>query len=257
MLAAYTAAEAAARLVRPGNRADDVVKAVRKVAEAYECNHVEGVQSHVVERNELEVENTFFMRASKGTNDRAAGYKFEVGKCYAIDIQMSTGPGKLKERDERPTIFKRNLKIQTPVKSAAGRQVHADFKNYSHNMAFGQRNLDDIERERAAAEGRDARPSLVTLGLTEMKKASHLQSYAVMYENKDEFTASYKFTIAVMPSGVIRLTGDSSVPKCVSTKKVEDEFVLSVLARSMKNKKKASKAKLARKAKRAAEAAKK
>ena len=101
VLAAYTAAEAAARLVRAGNRADDVVKAVKAVAAAYECNHVEGVQSHVVQRNELEVENTFFMRASKGTNDKAAGFKFEVGKCYAIDIQMSTGPGCVRGCAER------------------------------------------------------------------------------------------------------------------------------------------------------------
>ena len=152
-------------------------------------------------------------------------------------------------------MFKRNLAIKTPVKSPAGRQTQADFKNYSHNMAYGSRNLDELERERAAAEGREAKTGLVTLGMTEMKKASLVHTYAVVYENKGEFTASCKFTMAVMPSGVIRLTGDSAVPHCVSEKKIEDEFVLSVLARSMKNKKKASKAKLARKAKRAAEAA--
>jgi curved DNA binding protein len=51
ILAAYQAAQAALRLIRPGNFNNQVTEVIQKVSNAYEVNPVEGVLSHELKKH--------------------------------------------------------------------------------------------------------------------------------------------------------------------------------------------------------------
>lgn len=50
-MAAYKAAQAALRLIKPGSTNNKVTEAIAKVCSAYEVNPVEGVLSHEVKKH--------------------------------------------------------------------------------------------------------------------------------------------------------------------------------------------------------------
>jgi hypothetical protein len=76
------------------------------------------------------------------------------------------------------------------------------------------------------------------MGIIECVKHNLFIEYPVLYEQKDEFVAQYKFTAMMMPSDkTVRITGGPP-PEVSSEHKVEDPALVELLAISTEDKKK-------------------
>jgi hypothetical protein len=76
------------------------------------------------------------------------------------------------------------------------------------------------------------------MGIIECVKHNLFIEYPVLYEQKDEFVAQYKFTAMMMPSDkTVRITGGPP-PEASSEHKVEDPALVELLAVSTEDKKK-------------------
>jgi len=108
--AAHFAAECALRLFRPGKTVgagltktkinlcpflqnQEVTEAIKKVAETFKCNPVEGVLSHQMKRFVIDGTNVII---NKETPDQQVDeVSFEEYDVYCFDIVVSTGEGKV------------------------------------------------------------------------------------------------------------------------------------------------------------------
>merc|ERR1712063_32864 len=92
--AAHFAGECALRLCRPGNKASVVTKAIRDVADVFQCNPVEGFHSFAVDRYTIE-------------GEKSIPNCDEEDEVYCIDILMSTGEGVVKEGAAKTSIYRK------------------------------------------------------------------------------------------------------------------------------------------------------
>lgn len=220
------AAEAAHRLLRPGNKGSQVTDAVTKIAAAYKVNAVEGVLSHDLKRFVIDGNKVII---GKSTPEfKVEECEFEENEVYSIDIMMSTGEGKAPvERETRATVYKRNADLQYRVKMKASQQIFAEINKRFITMPFTLRAISD---ERVAK-----------LGITECRKHDLVLPYPVLYEADGAFVAQVKFTALVMPSVTHRLSVQPELP-LKSEHSIQDAEIVALLSKSTKkarNKKKA------------------
>jgi len=90
------------------------------------------------------------------------------------------------------------------------------MKNHPH-FPFHIRNLD---------------PKLVKLGIVECATHGLVTAYPVLFEKEGEFTAHVKFTVLLLPSGALRITG-LPLPD-VERRALKDESLVSLLGQSIK-----------------------
>jgi len=95
ILAAHYAAEAAIRLVRPGNENYAVTDAIQKVAESYKCKPISGMLSHQLKQFRIDGERSIIQNPSEAQKKEHEKCEFELHDVYAIDILISTGEGKV------------------------------------------------------------------------------------------------------------------------------------------------------------------
>lgn len=94
ILAAYKAAQAALRLIKPGNYNNQVTEIIQRVADSYEVKPVEGVLSHEVKKHLIDGNKIII---NKETFDqRMEDQEFAVHDIFILDVFMSSGEGKLK-----------------------------------------------------------------------------------------------------------------------------------------------------------------
>uniref|UniRef100_A0A2I3FUT4 Peptidase M24 domain-containing protein n=1 Tax=Nomascus leucogenys TaxID=61853 RepID=A0A2I3FUT4_NOMLE len=108
--AAHLCAEAALRLVTPGNQNTQVTEAWNKVAHSFNCTPIE---EKTITQNPTDQQ--------KKDHEKA---EFEVHEVYAVDVLVSLGEGKAKDAGERTTIYKRD-----PSKHEMKRCFDAMFLN--------------------------------------------------------------------------------------------------------------------------------
>jgi len=227
--AAYFASECAIRLARPGKKNTDVSNAIRKVADIFKVNPVEGVLSHQLKQDVIDGNQVIINRLEP--DQMVEEFVFETNKVYAFDIVMSTGEGKTREETARTTVYKRAIDRNYQLKLTASRQLFSEISKRFPYHPFTLRSLDEKKRR---------------LGIVELVKHELLDAYPVLYEREGEFVAQFKFTALILPSSTMRLNA-FPLPHVTSDYAVEsDPEIKAILAmstkRAAKKKKKGPKA---------------
>lgn len=106
-MAANFAADAALRLVKPGNENYTVTDAIQKIAEAYKCKPISGMLSHQLKQFRIDGEKSIIQNPTEAQRKEHEKCEFEMHEVYAIDVLISTGEGKVSFNYLRK-IFPRN-----------------------------------------------------------------------------------------------------------------------------------------------------
>lgn len=220
--AAYFASEVAHRTVKPGEENTTITNYIQTVAEEFGCAPIEGMLSHQLTRNVIDGEKAIIQNPSEAQRKEHEKCEFNVHEVYAVDVLVSTGDGKAKEKETRTTVYKRtpnnyNLKMKT------SRVFFSDVNNKFTTMPFTLRAFEDEKQAK--------------LGVVECVKHGLLEPFNVLWEKEGEFVAQFKFTVLLMPNGPIRITQgpfDSEIIDCENS--IKDEKIKTILATSANRK---------------------
>lgn len=232
--AAYYAAEAALRLVKPGGENNAVTDAIQKVAESFKCKPVEGMLSHQLKQFRIDGEKSIIQNPTEAQRKDHEKCEFELHEVYAIDVLVSTGEGKGREMDTRTTVYKKTDEIYN-LKMKASRAFFSEVDKRFGNMPFTLRSFEDEKKAR--------------MGVVECVNHKLVEPFTVLYEKEGEYVAQFKFTVLLMPSGSHKITsGPIDIDMYESEYQLEDESLKTLLNRSVcpkstkKKKKRAEKA---------------
>ncbi|KAK2159528.1 hypothetical protein LSH36_151g02036 [Paralvinella palmiformis] len=234
ILAAYYAAEAALRLIKPGNENYTVTEAIQKVAESYKCKPIEGMLSHMLKQHVIDGEKAIILNPTEAHKKEHEKCEFDVHEVYGVDVLISTGEGKGRELDARTTVYKKKDMLYN-LKMKASRQFFSEVEKKFGTMPFTLRMFED---ERKAK-----------MGVVECVKHDLVEGFNVLWEREGEYVAQFKFTLLLMPNGPMKITGlPFETELYESEHTVDDEELKALLATSAsrkaakKKKKKAEKA---------------
>ena len=96
MLAAYTALEAAARVIKDGESNSHVSAVICKAAESFNCSVVQAVSSHQIVRFAPDNTKTILNNNKNRAEAKVEPCKFATHEVYQLDIVTSTGPGRVR-----------------------------------------------------------------------------------------------------------------------------------------------------------------
>lgn len=216
LMAAHTAAEAALRLLKPGNTNNQVTDMIAKVAKTYNVNAVQGVLSHELSRFIIDGEKVILNKADP--EQKVEVCEFAPNQVWAIDIVMSTGEGKPRELDERTTVYKRAMDMGYNLKSKTSREIFGEIQKTASAFPFTLRAYDEKK---------------VRFAIKEIAEHQLVHDYPVLHEKEGELVAHFKYTALVMPTGPVRLTGlPVDVSKIKSDHTVTDDSLKSLLSQS-------------------------
>ncbi|XP_070570381.1 proliferation-associated protein 2G4-like [Ptychodera flava] len=219
ILAAHIAAEAAHRLVKPGNENYLVTDTIQQVADAFQCKPIEGMLSHQLKRNVIDGEKSIIQNPNEAQRKEHEKCEFDVHEVYAIDILISSGEGKAREIDTRTTVFKRKDLVYQ-LKMKASRMFFSEMERRFNLMPFTLRAFEDEKKAR--------------LGVVECVKHQLVDPFPVLYEREGEFVAQFKFTVLLMPNGPLRITESPFDPELFQSEHtVEDPQLKALLSRSV------------------------
>lgn len=186
----YYGGEAALRLCRPGRKSSEVTGILASIAEVFNCSVVEGVMSHQMGRCELEGDKVIINKPRESDNPEE--FEFEQGEVYSIDIVMSTGAGKVRQKDARTTVYRRDPDSAYSLKLKASRALFQEIKRKYRFGAFTLRSFED--------------PKTAKLGIGEISKHELVYPYPVLYEADGELVAQFKFTVLILGGSTQKLT---------------------------------------------------
>lgn len=230
MLAAYYASEVASRLVKPTSISYQVTDAVQKVAESFGCKPIEGMLSHQLHRDTIDGDKVIIQNPTESQKKETPPHTFEMYDVFAVDVIVSTGEGKGREEDARTTVFKkRDIVYQLKLKTS--RTFFSEMDKRFALMPFTLRAFEDEKKAR--------------MGVVECVKHGLCDPYPVIFEREGEIVAQFKFTVLLMPSGPLRITGGPAFdPEMFkSDKKIEDQQILDLLSQQIRPTKKQNKKK--------------
>ncbi|KAM9409996.1 proliferation-associated protein 2G4a [Pholidichthys leucotaenia] len=232
--AAHLCAEAALRLVKPGNQNTQVTEAWNKIAQSFKCIPIEGMLSHQLKQHLIDGEKTIIQNPSDQQRKDHEKAEFEVHEVYAVDVLVSTGEGKARDAGLRTTIYKRDPSKQYGLKMKSSRTFFSEVERRFDAMPFTLRAFEDEAKAR--------------LGVVECVKHELLQPFSVLHEKEGEFVAQFKFTLLLMANGPHRITSGPFDPDLYKSEyEVQDPELKTLLQSSAsrktqkKKKKKASK----------------
>lgn len=160
-------------------------------------------------------------------DQKVDAFTFEKAHVYTVDVCMSTGAGKPIERDMRTTVFKRAVDQEYGLKMKASRYLFNEVNRKYTTFPFGLRSIGDERQAR--------------MGVVECVKHNLFTPYPVLCEKNDDIVSHFKYTVLLLPSGTVKVTG---IPVDVAdwqSDKVLSEAVQKVMAMSAKSKKKKKK----------------
>eukprot|EP00917_Polyrhabdina_sp_WS-2016_P032488 GHVP01069300.1.p1 GENE.GHVP01069300.1~~GHVP01069300.1.p1 ORF type:complete len:363 (+),score=73.54 GHVP01069300.1:36-1124(+) len=225
VMAAYEAAEAALRTMRPGKKNSDVTSIMKKVTDEYDCQMLQGVLSHQLLQNVIDGNKVIL---GKETNDdKVDEFEFETSEVYALDVVVTSGEGKSRDSGLKPTIFKRNVVQNYKLRTQLARSFFHEVVTNHPTLPFHIREFD----QKAAL-----------VGISECMRHNLVHSFPIIEEKQGEFVAQFKFTVYIANSGTKKLTGlniDSANLK--PSKKLEDPEILALLAQETTTAKKPKK----------------
>jgi curved DNA binding protein len=150
--------------------------------------------------------------------------EFALHEVYAVDVLVSSGEGKPRESDIRTTVYKKkDLIYQLRMKSS--RVFLSEVEKRFSLMPFTLRHFEDEKRAR--------------MGVIECAKHDLVEPYPVYHEKDSEFVAEFKFTLLLMPSGQMKITGlPIDLDLYESEYKITDSDIKQLLTSSTQKKKK-------------------
>jgi len=238
---AYTAADAAFRLLKPGTKNTALTEVIGKTCSEFKCNAVQGVLSHQMKRFVIDGEKVILNRSD--VDQKVDEFEFVQNEVFAIDIVVSTGAGKPNEVDERTTIYKRAPDATYNLKRKVSRQVFSDIIKKHAVFPFNIRDLDTKiqrgdketpEKGEKEKEGKEKGGSqIANFAIKECVEHELVHPYPVLFEKAGELVAHVKFTALLLPTGTVKITGipfDRS--KLKTTIVVKDEGLLKALSTS-------------------------
>eukprot|EP01012_Entosiphon_sulcatum_P066656 TRINITY_DN96005_c0_g1_i1.p1 TRINITY_DN96005_c0_g1~~TRINITY_DN96005_c0_g1_i1.p1 ORF type:complete len:389 (+),score=86.65 TRINITY_DN96005_c0_g1_i1:993-2159(+) len=216
--AAQTCLAVALRSLRPGEKNHTITELWEKVAAAYDVNVAEGILSH---RTRRFVPDSNAVIISKQTPEQKVDEEeFEVGQVWAIDVVISSGPGKFRAGEARPTIFKRQPDTQYLLKMKASRDTMKEIQRRFMDFPFALRQLSDQKTAR--------------MGIVECMKHDLLVAYPALVEKAGEFVAHFKASVLITKNEIAQVTGLPVAQPVESDKKIEDPVLQDVLKRSLR-----------------------
>lgn len=230
--ACYYASECALRMLRPGNKGSDITKMISTVAESFGVKPVEETNSHQI--SQFSFDQDKMIPSVDVPENKIEEVIFEENQVYMIDIVMSTGEGKTREKDAVPTVFCRDPDARYMLKMKASRQVFSEITNKFPRLPFSLRALDT----------KSAR-----LGMKEITQHDLVFTYPVLYEKPGERVAQIKFTALILPTIIDRITAHG-LPFVKSDKELTDPQLLNTFKMGVKRKSKAQIAKQKRRRRR-------
>ncbi|XFF96938.1 hypothetical protein AB1E19_000563 [Capra hircus] len=172
--AAHLCAEAALRLVKPGNQNTQVTEAWNKVAHSFNCTPIEGMLSRQLKQHATDGEKIIIQNPTDQQKKDREKAEFEVHEVYAVDVLISSGEGKAKDAGQRTIIYKRDPSKQYGLKM---KTYHAFFS--------------EVERHEKKAR----------MGVVECAKHELLQPFNVLCEKE-----------VLMPNGPMWITSGPFEP---------------------------------------------
>merc|ERR1711972_1159626 len=230
IMAAWTAAEAALRLVQVGNTNNQVTELFSKVAEDFKCKPVQGVLSHQLKKHVIDGNKCII--SVETADEKVDEFEFEMNEVYCIDIVMSTGEGKGRATELRNTVYKRAVETSYLLKTQKARQFISEVNLRFPALPFTLRAIEDEQVAR--------------VGVSEAKRHELLDEYPVLKEKDKEFVAQFKFTVLLLPGGTKKITGlplGDGEKQLVTACEVKDEDLKKLLSASANPKKKKKKEK--------------
>eukprot|EP00931_Biecheleriopsis_adriatica_P044940 TRINITY_DN2575_c0_g2_i1.p1 TRINITY_DN2575_c0_g2~~TRINITY_DN2575_c0_g2_i1.p1 ORF type:complete len:404 (-),score=147.15 TRINITY_DN2575_c0_g2_i1:127-1275(-) len=224
VMAAWTAAEAALRLVQVGNKNTQVTETFAKVASEFKCNPMQGVLSHQLKKFVIDGNQSVIMAETQ--DEKVEEFEFGLNEVYCLDVVMSTGEGKGKESELRHTVYKRAPDVMYGLKTQKARQFISEVGKRFPALPFTLRAIEDEQVAR--------------VGVSEAKRHELLEEYPVLKEKDGEFVAQFKFTVCLLPGGTKKITGlplGELEQQVVSECSVQDEELKKLLATSANPKK--------------------
>jgi len=192
ILAAYYAAEAALRLIKPTENNTSVTEMIDRIASTYHCKPVEGMISYQMSRGIIDGEKKIYQNPSEMQRREIEKQEFALHEVYAVDVLISSGEGKPRETDIRTTVYKKKDFIyQLRMKSS--RVFLSEVEKRFSLMPFTLRHFEDEKRAR--------------MGVIECAKHDLVEPYPVYQDKEGEFVAEFKYTILLMPNGQMKITG--------------------------------------------------
>ncbi|KAJ2720943.1 hypothetical protein GGI07_004293 [Coemansia sp. Benny D115] len=208
--AAYYASEVAARMIRPGQTARNVVKALGLVAAGFQCTVAQEAFTSQIDRFVVSGKNTFANRLNPDI--LTPDLTFETGEIYTIDCMLSSGNGLARESDFRPTIYQRDVNQQYPLKLRMSRSLLSEIDKRFSVFPFLMR---DVVGDNSALKG----------GVNECVKSRLIVPFAVPVEklNGPNTVAQFKITVMCNYTGPIRLTKPLPMPNVHSATNIPAE----------------------------------
>uniref|UniRef100_A0A5K3EM14 Peptidase_M24 domain-containing protein n=1 Tax=Mesocestoides corti TaxID=53468 RepID=A0A5K3EM14_MESCO len=221
IVAANVAAEVAKRLVKPGNENFKVTDMIAKAVADFNCKPVQGVESHLMKKLVFDGDKSIVLNPDEGHKKSIEKCTFEVYEAWLLDIIISTGSGKPKKHPARTTVFKKNKNFYY-LKMNASRRFYSEISTKFQECPFNIRSVEDIKSARYA--------------VTECSVHNVISPMPVLVERENEFVAQFRFTVILMPNGLMKITGlpfDSSLYK--TEFKTKDSEVKELLGQPIKS----------------------
>lgn len=216
VLAAYWAGQAALRLLKPGNKNNQITETVQKIADAYKCKPIEGMLSHQLKQSKIDGDKTIIQNPNDAQKKEHEECEFGLYEVYAMDVLISTGVGIGKEQDTKVAIFQRTEE-NYQLKLKASRVFYAEVKNKYPSMPFNLRYFEEETKAR--------------MGVVECVSHKLIDPFQVLYEKSNEVVAQFKYTVLLTPNRTSIITGlpfDTSSFK--SENSITDAEIKAVLA---------------------------
>lgn len=198
-VAAYNAMLVAAASIKAGATNKEVTEIVNKVADSYGVNAISSVRMHQMKRFVIDGVKEVALKEPTADEiemgeEKVDDCTFEQSEVYAVDVAMSTGPGKPRPSGvHRTTVFKRNVEANYKLKMKNARYLLSEVDKKFPTLPF---TLAHFEDERAAR-----------MGVTECVSHGLLTPYPVLHERQDARVAHFKCTVLLLPSGTSKATG--------------------------------------------------
>jgi len=225
--AAHLMSEVATKLVRATKTNTEVTEAWEAIAAAYGVNMVEGTLGHQMKRFVIDGNKVIIGKRDKQM--QVDPVDFEPNEVYSVDICLSTGDGKPRPSEIRTTVFKRAVDKTYRLKMKASRYLFNEVNSKYPTLPFSLRAFDD---EKAAR-----------MGVVECQKHDLVVPYPVLHEKDGSLVVHVKFTLLILPSGTVRVSGEPLNPLLYPSDVEVPDDTKAILAQSSKNKKKKNKKK--------------
>jgi curved DNA binding protein len=212
-VAAYNTMLIAANSIKAGAKNSDVTAVVERIAANYGVNAVSTVRMHQMKRFVIDGVKEIALRDPTPEDlelghEKLAECTFEQGEVYAVDVALSSGDGKVRQADNRTTVFKRNVEANYKLKMKSSRYVLGEVDKKFPTLPFTLSHFDDETQAR--------------LGITECTNHGLVTPYPSLTEKADAKVAHFKCTVLLLPSGTTQVTG-LTLPSYFKTDKTLDE----------------------------------